>query len=138
MKPSGSDLRSNIARAKGLGAAHHGVSHWWWQRVTAVAMIPLSLWFMTALVTLLLTPDVAKAAEWLVSPVAALVMVLLLASLFLHAKLGMQVVIEDYVHAPFMKYALLLLMAGVCYSFAAAGIIAVLRLHLLDAVSVTM
>lgn len=133
-----SDLRSNIARAKGLGAAHHGVSHWWWQRMTALALVPLCLWFMAALVTQLLTPDVASIGEWLASPLDALVIVLLLVTLFVHAKLGMQMVIEDYVHAPAAKYTLLLLTAAICYSFAAAGIIAVLRLHLLDATAVTM
>lgn len=132
------DLRSSIARAKGLGAAHHGVSHWWWQRVTALALVPLCLWFMTALVTQLMTPEVGSAAEWLASPVDALVTVLLLVMLFVHAKLGMQVVIEDYVHAPAAKYALLLLTAAACYSFGAAGVIAVLRLHLLDVTAVTM
>lgn len=132
------DLRSAIARAKGFGSAHHGVSHWWWQRVTALALVPLSLWFMVALVTLMLTPDVTKVAEWLASPLASLVMVLLLLALFAHAKLGVQVVIEDYVHTPAMKYTLLLLLSFFCFVFAAAGIIAVLRLHLLDVTMVMM
>lgn len=133
-----SDLRSTLSRAKGLGAAHHGVSHWWWQRVTAVALVPLLVWFLYALVTLMLTPDVTRIAEWLASPLDALAMVLMLAALFVHAKLGMQVVIEDYVHTPALKYTLLLLVAFLCFAFASAGIIAVLRLHFLDITSASL
>lgn len=129
---SGSHLRSKLSRAKGLGSAHHGVSHWWLQRVTAVALIPLSIWFMYSLVTLLLQPDVIKVAEWLASPVNALVMVLLLIATFIHAKLGVQVVIEDYVHGPVMKYTLLLALLLACFALTTAGIIAVLKLHFLD------
>lgn len=132
------DLRSKLSKAKGLGAAHHGVGHWWWQRVTAVAIVPLSLWFMYALVTLMLTPDAVKVAEWLASPVNALIMALLIIAGFFHAKLGVQVVIEDYVHSPASKYTLLLLNTFICFLGIAVGIVAILKLHLLDITSLTL
>ena len=131
-------MRSKIARAKGLGSAHHGVSHWWWQRLTALAIVPLSLWFMYALLTLMLEPEMVPVAEWLASPVNALVTILLLAAGFFHAKLGIQVVIEDYVHTPGAKYTLLLLNTFVCITAVTVGVIAVLKLHFLDVVSATL
>jgi len=132
MSVSNSSLRSKIGKAKGLGAAHHGVSHWWWQRLTAVALVPLSLWFFYSLLTAMLSADAFKVAEWMADPLSALVMVLLLIAMFAHAKLGLQVVVEDYVKAPFMKYALLLFITFACVALPAVGIIAVLKLHFLD------
>ena len=127
-----SDLRSKLGRARGLGSAHDGVSHWWLQRVTAVALIPLSLWFVYALMTVMLAPSVAHVAQWFLSPLNTIVTILLLITTFIHAKLGLQVVIEDYVHSPSMKYTLLLANLFTCFIFAAISILAVLKLHLLD------
>ncbi len=127
-----SDLRSGISKVKGLGSAHHGVSHWWWQRVTAVALIPLSVWFVYSLVSVMLSPSVLDVAAWFASPVNTVAMGLLLAALFFHAKLGVQVVIEDYVHGSFWKYTLLLGNTFICFTFAAISIVAILKLHFLD------
>lgn len=132
---SSSDFRSKMGRVKGLGAAGHGVGHWWWQRVTAVALVPLSLWFVCSLTKGLMSPDVVKVAIWMSSPINATLFLLLLVSAFFHAKLGLQVVIEDYVHTPRMKYFLLL-----CNIFFCAGVcllctLAVLKLHFLDVIS---
>jgi len=132
------DLRSKLARAKGLGSAHHGVSHWWLQRVTAVALVPTSLWFFYSLLTMMLSPDVTRVAAWLAMPLNAFVTIVLLVAGFFHAKLGTQVVIEDYVHTPFAKYSLLLLNTFVCFVFAAVGIVAVLKLHFLDITSASL
>jgi succinate dehydrogenase / fumarate reductase membrane anchor subunit len=129
---STSDLRSKLGKAKGLGSAKHGVSHWWLQRVTAVALVPLSVWFVYSLMTVMLSDSAVKVAQWFASPVNAVTMILLLAALFWHAKLGLQVVIEDYVHRPFSKYALLLANVFISFTFAAVSILAVLRLHFLD------
>lgn len=131
------DLRSSLSRARGLGSAHHGVGHWWLQRLTAVAIAPLSLWVLYSLLTVMLTPEVTKVAEWLAVPLNALVMVLLLSAVFWHAKLGVQVVVEDYVKHPFLKYGLLILTAFACFAFCAVGIIAILKLHFLDLTSTT-
>lgn len=132
MIPSSKDVRSKMSQVKGLGAARHGVSHWWLQRVTAVAIVPLSAWFLYSLVTVMLSSDVNVVADWFISPINTLVMVLLLGVLFAHAKLGVQVVIEDYVHSPFAKYFLLLMNVFFCVAGAAISILAVLKLHLLN------
>ena len=125
-------MRSRLSRVKGLGSAHHGVEHWWQQRVTSVALIPLSLWFVGSLITTLLSPNVIHVAEWFSSPLNSMFMIMLVAATFIHAKLGAQVVIEDYVKCPVPKYSLLLLNTFICYAFAGISILAVLKLHFLD------
>lgn len=131
-QPSPSDFRSRLSRVKGLGAAHHGVQHWWLQRVTAVALLPLSAWFAGSFVTALLSPDVITVATWFASPLNAILMVMLLAAMFIHARLGVQVVIEDYIKSPAAKYGLLLANTFLCFAFGALSILAVLKLHFLD------
>jgi succinate dehydrogenase / fumarate reductase, membrane anchor subunit len=131
---TGSDFRSNIGRARGLGSAKHGVAHWWFQRVTAVAMIPLLIWFITAVISVMISPDIHIVAHWFASPIHSLLMVLLLSAMFFHAKLGLQVVIEDYIHAPLPKYTLLLGNIFLCFGGAAICIIVVLKMHFLDIV----
>jgi len=126
------DLRSRLSRVKGLGAAHHGVQHWWLQRVTAVALLPLSAWFVTSFITAMLSSNVVKVAIWFASPLNAILMVMLLAVMFAHARLGVQVVIEDYVKSPAAKYSLLLANTFICFAFAGLSILAVLKLHFLD------
>ncbi len=135
MTKKSADLRTSLARARGLGAAHHGVGHWWMQRVTAVALIPLTVWFICQLIPALLSPNAIAIAEWLSFPLNAILMVLLLVALFYHAKLGVQVVIEDYVHTPVPKYALLLANTFLCFGLAGVSILAVLKLHFLDLAS---
>lgn len=126
------DFRSELSKAKGLGSAKHGVGHWWQQRVTAVALIPLSLWFFYSVLTAMLSPNVVKVAEWFSSPLHAIFTVLLLIATFVHAQLGIQVVVEDYVKAPVAKYLLLLANIFINYGFAVLCILAVLKLHFLD------
>jgi succinate dehydrogenase / fumarate reductase, membrane anchor subunit len=133
MASSSSNLTTKLGRVRGLGAAGHGVSHWWLQRVTAVAMIPLSLWLMSSLVSVIKTPDVVVVAQWISSPLNALLLVLFLVAVFVHAKLGAQVVIEDYIKHPVVKYALLMANTFVCFLFAGICILSILKLHLLDA-----
>ena len=133
MSVKSTDLQTKLKRVKGLGSAHHGVQHWWLQRVTAIALVPLSLWFTASLVTVMLSPNVVKVATWFASPVNAIAMVMLLIAMFMHAKLGVQVVIEDYIKCPVKKYSLLLANMFICFAFAALSILAVLKLHFLDA-----
>jgi len=132
MTTSSSNLTTKLSRVRGLGAAHHGVSHWWLQRVTAIALIPLSLWFVSALVGLLQSSNVVKVAEWLSSPINAIMLALMQVALFWHAKLGLQVVIEDYVKCPVVKYSLLLANNFLCFLLPGIAILAILKLHLLD------
>jgi succinate dehydrogenase / fumarate reductase membrane anchor subunit len=129
---TGSDLRSNLSKARGLGSAKHGVMHWWLQRVTAVALIPLTIWFMTALVSVMISPDILVVARWFAAPSHALLITLLLVAMFYHAKLGLQVVIEDYIHCPCKKFTLLLANSFFCFGGAALCIIVVLKMHFLN------
>jgi succinate dehydrogenase / fumarate reductase membrane anchor subunit len=84
-----------MARALGLGSAKSGTEHWWMQRVTAVALVPLTLWFVVALIGLD-GLDQATVAAWIAQPVTAVLLLLLVAALVYHSFLGTQVVIEDY------------------------------------------
>ena len=91
-------MRSPIARAMGLGSAKEGVTHWWLVRVSAVALVPLTLWFLASIISHS-GSDYATFIAWLRKPLVSALMVLLLVSLFYHTALGLQVVIEDYVHS---------------------------------------
>ena len=91
------DLRSDLGRVRGLGSANGGTSHWWAQRVTAVALVPLSAWFVFSIINLV-GVDREGLKIWVNGPVSFVLMVLFLIALFYHMQLGLQVVIEDYVH----------------------------------------
>jgi succinate dehydrogenase / fumarate reductase membrane anchor subunit len=125
-------FRSKLSTVKGLGSAKSGVAHWFLQRVTAIAMLPLSLWFLSSILSVMLTPDIFVIARWFSSPINAVLLVLLLGAMFYHAKLGLQVVIEDYIKCPYMKYGLLLANFFFCYAGAILAILSVLNLHFLD------
>jgi len=118
-------LRSELGRVRGLGSAKEGVHHWWAQRVSAIALIPLSLWFVASIV-FLTDVDRATAIQWLGSPVTLGLMSLFLVALIYHAVLGLQVVIEDYIHGKATKLILLLLIQFAGFGLAAAGIVAML------------
>jgi succinate dehydrogenase / fumarate reductase membrane anchor subunit len=120
-------LRSPLGRALGLGSAKQGVEHWWVQRLTAVALVPLSLWFVASVIALV-GADHAAVVAWLSRPLVAILMVLLVGTSFYHASLGLQVVIEDYVHHEGAKIAALVLNKLVCFALAVAGIFAVLKI----------
>jgi len=119
-------LRSPLGRALGLGSAKEGVEHWWRQRVTAVALVVLSLWFVTALLAHL-GADYGAAVAWLRSPITAVAMILLVIATFVHMALGVQVVIEDYVHHEAAKVVSLLVLRLACWALGAAALFAVLR-----------
>ena len=120
-------LRSPLGRVMGLGSAKEGVAHWWAQRLTAIALIPLLLWFVIEVISLTGAPREAVVA-WLHGPFAAITTVLMLIAAFYHMALGVQVVIEDYVHSEWSKITLLVLNKFVAFALAAAGIFAVLRI----------
>lgn len=120
--------RSPLGRAIWLGSAKEGVEHWWRQRVMAVALVPLTLWFVASIITHR-GNDYTVVIAWLKTPLATLMMALLLIALFYHTALGLQVIIEDYVHSA-AKIPTLVLMRLGCFALAAAGILAVLRIAL--------
>jgi succinate dehydrogenase / fumarate reductase membrane anchor subunit len=118
-------FRSPLGRAMGLGSAKAGFGHWWTERITAVALIPSSIWFIASLIAHS-GSSYEVFIEWIGSPVTAVLMILLLITLFWHATLGLQVVIEDYVHSG-AKIWLLLATRFACFALAAAGVVATLR-----------
>jgi succinate dehydrogenase / fumarate reductase, membrane anchor subunit len=120
-------MRSPLGRALGLGSAKEGVEHWWLQRITAVALVPLSLWFVIAIIRLV-GADVDSVRDWVGNPLPAILLVLLLFATFYHASLGLQVVIEDYVHGELTKLGLVIIVRLACFAFAVAGIFAVVSM----------
>jgi len=120
------DRRTPLARARGLGSAHAGVGHWWRQRLTAAALVPLGLWLAVALVRLSGAPH-ATVQAWLAAPWNAIAMLLLLAVAALHLALGLQVVVEDYVHRKAAAVALRGLVTAGCLGLVAVGGYAVLH-----------
>ena len=120
-------LRTPIGRARGLGSAKEGVAHWWAQRVTAVALVPLTLWFVISLLSKS-HADYKTLQAWIAQPFVTVLLVAFLFSLFYHAILGMQVVIEDYVHQEGAKFASLMVMKFLLILLGGSAIIAVLRI----------
>lgn len=119
--------RSPFDQMQGLDSAHEGVRHWWAQRVTAVALIPLALWFAASLIARA-GDDYDAFILWLRAPSTTVLMALLLIALFYHMALGLQVVVEDYVHTNRIKIAIVIAINLGCFLLAVAGIIATLRI----------
>ena len=119
-------MRSPLARAMGLGSAKEGVEHWWMERVSAVALIPLTLWFVASIIAHT-GSDYVTFIAWLRTPLVSILMILLLIALFYHTALGLQVVIEDYVHSE-AKFAALIAVRLGCVALAVAGIMATMRI----------
>jgi succinate dehydrogenase / fumarate reductase membrane anchor subunit len=120
-------MRSQLGRARGLGAARSGTAHWWAERVTSLALIPLTIWF--AFTALHLTGHTRlDVAHWAANPINATLLVATLLVTFHHTALGLQVVIEDYIHIERVRMASLLAVKGLCALLALASVIAVLKL----------
>jgi len=119
-------LRTPLGRVRGLGSAKSGTHHFWIQRVTAIALIPLTLWFIYFVMTHV-GADHATVAAWLKSPVNAVLMVALIVATFQHMQLGLQVVIEDYVHGEGTKIVSLMVVKGGSFVLGVAASFAVLK-----------
>jgi succinate dehydrogenase / fumarate reductase membrane anchor subunit len=121
--------RSPLAKARGLGAARSGVGHWTHQRLTAISNLLLVLWFVFSALALA-GADYAEVRAWLASPLSASLMILLVISTVYHARLGVQVVIEDYVHHDGARVASLAAVTLVAVALAVACIVAVLKVSI--------
>jgi len=122
-------MRSQLGRARGLGAAKTGVAHWWAQRVTAIFLLPLCLYFVASVLALA-GADRAAMAAYMGKPWNAVLFLLLIGALFYHLSLGLQVVVEDYVHKESSKLATLLALKGLIAFCALACAVSVLKLAL--------
>jgi succinate dehydrogenase / fumarate reductase membrane anchor subunit len=121
------NLRSPLSQARGLGSAKDGVGHWWVQRLTALALIPLSLWFVFSVARYHIA-DYPTMMAWVHNPYVAVALVLYFFAVFYHSALGVQVVIEDYVGTEWLKIASIVLMKLAHFVFGAAAIFAVLKI----------
>ena len=122
-------LRSPLGRVRGLGSAHAGSAHWWAQRLTATALVPLTLWFIYSVIRFS-TASHQAVHDWLSAPVPLVLMLALVAITFHHLQLGLQVVIEDYIHDDAIRLASLLAMKAAAILLAMACVVSVLKLGL--------
>jgi succinate dehydrogenase / fumarate reductase membrane anchor subunit len=122
-------MQSQLGRARGLGSARSGTAHWWQQRLTAVALLPLTLWFVYVVLHLAGLPR-AGVAHWAAHPLHAALLLALIVATFHHAQLGLQVVIEDYVRGEMARLVALLLLKGAAVVFGLAAAVSVLKLAL--------
>ena len=120
-------MRSPLGRAIGLGSAKEGVQHWWAQRVSALALVPLALWFVIIVIKLA-GADRAAFVQWVHQPVPAAILILLLIATFYHGALGLQVVIEDYIDRELDRIGLIIVVRLAAVLLAVLGIVAVLKL----------
>lgn len=127
MSGIGRDLRTPLKRARGLGSAKDGTSHFLWQRVTAIAVILAGIYLLGLLIGLS-GADYDFARAIVSDPFNASVLLAFVVAAFWHAKLGLQVIIEDYIHAPLLAGIAHLANIFVCALAAIAGVLAVLRI----------
>lgn len=131
MTKSKSPLTHPLSTARGLGSAKEGTHHWLMQRVTAITLVPLVLWFIYAFVTMMVGATREEAGMWFASPFNAIGLAILLLAMFYHAKLGLQVVIEDYVHCACAKTGLIIGLYLLTFTLMVVSSIAILKLHLI-------
>ena len=123
------DRRQPIKIARGLGSAQSGVAHWWTQRITATALVALGVWFVY-LVLSLLHADTVMARTVVARPWNALLLIAFVLAMFWHSVLGLQVVIEDYVHTRWKEVVLMVAIKFLSVLGALAGVLSVLRIAL--------
>ncbi len=122
-------LKSPLSHVRGLGSAKEGVHHWWAQRLTAMALAPLSLWLVYSLLS---ATDYSYhvIVAWLLNPLNTILMLLFITALYYHAVLGLQVVIEDYIESEWQKIACLILIKFLALLTGLGAAIAVLKIYL--------
>ncbi len=122
-------LRAPLATARGLGSAKEGTHHFWNQRLTAIVLVPMTLWFMVSLVRMT-NVDYATVTQWIAAPLNAVLLLIFLLALFYHALLGVQVVIEDYIHSEWQKIACLILVKFTILLTGLTSVLAVIKVFL--------
>ncbi len=119
--------RSPLARARGLGPAREGVGHWWLQRLTAIALVPLVVFLVVAL-ALLGKADYQTMVAWVSSPLVSILLIALAIALFYHSSLGIQVVLEDYISTKWLRLCAIMLVNFMNILLAIVSIFAVLKI----------
>lgn len=122
-------LRSPLGKVLGMGSAKQGVHDWWVQRLTSVALVPLSIWFLVSLLSLP-SLDHAAVSAWMAQSVTALLLILFVVVAAWHSQLGLRVIVEDYVHGAGARMLLLVAITFAHVLLASAGVLAVLRVAL--------
>ena len=120
-------IKTELGDVRGLGSAKSGSHHWWLQRLTALALIPTSIWFVVSILWHVGDTH-GEFVEWLKSPLVTSMMIAFLISVFYHASLGLQVVIEDYFHNEIIKISSLIAMKLGTLLGALTGIVSVLKI----------
>lgn len=125
--PRQSSLRTPLGRVRGAGSAKSGVHHWWMQRVSSIALLPLTIWFIAVMATNAGMSH-AEALAWIGNPFNATLLIALVALTMQHTASGLQVIIEDYTNNEFVKHGLILAVKGIAWLLGIAAILAVLRI----------
>ena len=123
------NYQSPLAKVIGLGSAKEGSGHWWWQRMTAIALVPLTLWFVYS-VAKLTGPCLEDVDAWMASPVTSTLLIAFVVSLFYHTQLGLQVVLEDYVHHEGLKIFTILAVKAISVMLIILSTISILQVAL--------
>ncbi len=121
-------MRSHLGRVRGLGSSNDGIHHWWMQRLSGIALVPLCLWFVFSVVGILVDADLATVTDWVGLHYNPVLLILFVICMFHHAQLGLQVVIEDYVRSEPTKVTLLVSVKLGALLLAACSTFAVIRL----------
>ena len=121
-------MRSHLGRVRGLGSSNNGVQHWWMQRLSGIALVPLSLWFVFSVIGLPNNPKLATFTNWVGQHYNPVLLILFVICMFHHAQLGLQVVIEDYTRSELTKVTLLVTVKLAALLLSACSIFAVIRL----------
>ena len=123
-------LITPLARVRGLGSAKNGTHHFWYQRLTAIALIPLTLWFLASLLNKV-PMDYASVTNWIgSSTLTASLLILFIIALFHHIQLGLQVIVEDYIDTEWLKIINIILIKFLAFSAGLASILAILKIYL--------
>jgi succinate dehydrogenase / fumarate reductase membrane anchor subunit len=124
-------MRSYLGKARGLGSAKDGVGHWWLQRLSALFLIPLVLWFVFSFVNIA-DGSPQQIASWFSSPFVAIAMLLMLSTMYFHAYQGLKVVVEDYIHNERVKISLLVFLKLFLISVTLVSVFSIMKLHFFE------